>query len=210
MKTKDFTALGKALAVNLPKSCVRGPVTFLLPIGQILRGLQFDGSSLNADSFYVWSFILPLFIPTEFLHGSLGDRLRLQSGSDRWNRNYPDLLSTLSDVIQKDALPLLRRAATIPGAIEVLQERLANSGGKAGASREALAYCLAFQGEYSAAREHLQKYKALLDLRIAWQKTNADRADLLLAKMSEGQEAVASQLEQWTQLSIQNLKLESL
>jgi len=180
------------------------------PVMHILRGLQFDSSSSDADSFYVWSFILSLFVPTEFVHGSLGNRLRLRSGADRWNRKNNDFMSQLNDAVQKDALPVLMRADTVPGAIEVLQEQLDRSGGKAGSTREALAYCLAFTGRYDQSNEHLKLIAGSLDRSIAWQKEKAERAELLMAKIAQGPEAVQAQLNEWRAQTVHNLGFSEL
>jgi len=210
MKAKEFASLGKALASNLPKSIVRGPLISLVPVGQILRGFQFDGSNFDADSFYVWSFVLPLFVPTEFVHGGFGNRIRIRGGADRWDRTDPNFMSELNNAVQKDGLPLLLRTETVPGLIEALQEQLERSGGKATAPREALAYSLALTGQYNAAKEHLTKVIASLDRSIGWQKAGAERAELLMAKIAQGPEGVATQLQEWRSQTLRNLKLEDL
>jgi polygalacturonase len=50
-----------------------------------LRGLYFEGSSFDGKSFYVWTFVLPLFVPTKHVSFNLGKRLRALGGADRWN-----------------------------------------------------------------------------------------------------------------------------
>jgi hypothetical protein len=210
MKAKEFAAIGNALTADLPQAVVRGPMTFLVPVGNTLRGLHFEGSSFDADSFYIWWFFLPLFVPTDVVHFSFGNRIRLRSGADRWNRKDNDFMSELNDGVRRDALPVLRRVESVGGMIEVLQEQVARTGGKSVSAREALAYSLAFAGDFETAKDQLREVKGSLNLTIPWQKEMGERADLLSERLSHGQQAVASQLDEWRHRTVENLKLETV
>lgn len=181
-----------------------------MPIGDVLRGFHFEGSAFDADSFRLNWFFMPVFIPTDVLHFSLGGRIRRKSGSDGWNRNIPNHGVELNEAVQTGPLPILLRVESVQGAIEVLQERLDGSGGKAGSTREALAYCLAFKGRYDPATEHLKQIAASLDRSITWQRKKAERAELLMAKIAQGPEAVQAQLSEWRSQTVHNLGLSEL
>ena len=64
MNNKEFASLGNDLLQELPGFVVKSPMVFAAPIKHVLRGLYFEGSDFDRDSFYIWGFFLPMYVPT--------------------------------------------------------------------------------------------------------------------------------------------------
>jgi hypothetical protein len=107
MKNKDFARLGKQLLPDLPGFAVKGPYTFIAPVGHSLRGLCFESHSYEANLFYVWVFFLPVFIPRKYVSLNFGRRLQGPNGDDRWNADAPTLIADLRAAVERQALPFL-------------------------------------------------------------------------------------------------------
>jgi hypothetical protein len=91
MKTKDFVSLAQQLLRRLPGFTVKGPMMFICPAKHYLRGIYFEASSFDAKPFYVWTFILPLYVPNKYVSFNLGKRVR-NAGGDRWKADAPNLI----------------------------------------------------------------------------------------------------------------------
>ena len=205
MTNKDFAGLGKQLLPNLPGFSVKGPMTFICPVKDALRGLYFEGSTFDEKSFYVWTFFLPLFAPTKHVSFNLGKRLREPSGGDRWNADTPNLIADLGAAVKREALPFL-------SGIETAEDiaKAAAAFQKAGDpyAQQAIAYAWARSGEVTRANEEFNRLVRLLDLKIPWQREMAERAETLKAKLLANPADAQRQLEDWEVETLQNLGLE--
>jgi hypothetical protein len=173
MKNKDFMALAKRLLPMLPEFAVKGPMVVKLPVASILRGIHFEGSSFDTNSFYVWVFLLPLFVPTSNVYFNLGMRLRAPGGGDRWSTDMPNLMTDLSAVVEREALPFLF-GITAP-------KDLAEAAGKLPSVndpyvQQAIAYAWARDGDVRRAVDQLDKLNNLLDIKVPWQRLMSNRA----------------------------------
>ena len=108
MKTRKFVDLERRLAMDFPDFAIKGTLMFLSPPIRLLRGLCFEGSSFDKNSFYVNFFVLPLCRPTDHLYFSFGGRVRCPGGGDRWNVESPNLRSELVNSLMNEAVPYLR------------------------------------------------------------------------------------------------------
>ena len=82
MKKKEFALLARQLLPEMPGMTVHAPLVVAVPMGEILRGLHFEGSSFDAKSFYVDVFWLPLYVPTDEVYFNLGKGIRGESGGN--------------------------------------------------------------------------------------------------------------------------------
>lgn len=101
MKTKNFIGLSNHLLPGLPGFAARKNLIFIVPVGDNLRGLSFQGSA-DAKWFYFSVFFLPLFVPTDTVHGTFGRRI---GKATNWNSDNPSLVQDLGRVIQCEAIP---------------------------------------------------------------------------------------------------------
>jgi hypothetical protein len=175
---------------------------FVSPVKHVLRGISFEGSSFDKESFYATVFVLPLCVPTRHLYFNFGDRIRGVAGGDRWNGNAMDALLELRDAIKRDALPFLSRVESLHGFIELAQAFSMQNPH----TSEAIAYAWARSGEVTRANEELNRLARLLDLKIPWQREMAERAGTLKVKLANPADA-QRQLEAWEAETLQNLGL---
>jgi len=170
-----------------------------------LLGLCFEGSSFDRKSFYVWTFFLPLFVPTKHVSFNFGKRLREPSGGDRWNADAPNLIADLAAAVEREALPFLSGIKSTEDIAKAAATAFQKSGGPY--AQQAIAYAWARSGEVTRASEELNRLVRLLDLKIPWQREMAERAETLKVKLANPADA-QRQLEAWEAETLQNLGLE--
>jgi hypothetical protein len=210
MKTKDFISLAMTVGNYMPSMVVHGQMMLVVPVGQILRGVYFEGSGFDAKSFYVWVFWLPLYVPQEHISFNFGRRIRDASGGDRWNADSPQLLEGLVTAVRRDAVSFLSRLGMAKDEEMVRIARAAAAKSKDVYAHEALAYALARAGDTEAAIEAIDVLLKLLDPAIHWQAELGTRANLIKGKLLCEANKVGVQLDKWRAESIRKLKIERL
>jgi hypothetical protein len=203
MKTKEFVALEKRLLPEFPEFAIKGSLMFVTPLGQTLRGFDFE-SSRSKECFYVYAFFLPLCTPAEYLSYNFGDRLRC-NGAELLCTTDPDFEAALKSAMQKEAR-FLRTLQSPEDVITALRAHVRRTNDPYG--YEAIAYLLARQGKARAAVEELDRLVRMLDP-VDWQQEMASRAQLLKAKLLANPMEARQQLETWELQSVRNLGLES-
>jgi hypothetical protein len=183
---------------------MRGPMIFATPVARILRAICFEASSLDKESFYVWAFPLPLFVPTDRIHFSFGDRLRYRGG-DRWSINETAMISELQAVVRGKALPFLTHVGSVQGLLEFFETAPNRRNPYV---MQGIAYALAFV-DIERAIAALRELESLLDVQIPWQSELKERAQSFRIQLTENPSAARQQLEGWESDSIGKLKLES-
>ena len=206
MKNKDFARLAKQLS-DLPSLYVKGPMAVLRPVKHVLRGLYFEGSSFDAQSFYLWAFFLPTFVPTKHVILNFGKRLRLPDGSDRWNATEPDLLTRLNEAAKQDALPFLSR---IQSTGDMTAALTALTKAQDPYAQQAIAFAWALSRDIGRAEQELKQLLGLLDMKIPWQRDMAERAEILKVKLLADPIEAQEQLKTWEAETLRNLGLENL
>ncbi len=204
MRSKDFAALAERLLDDLPRFFVKGQMAASRPIGHVLRGLYFEGSSFDKKSFYVWAFILPLFVPTKQVTFNLGKRLRTPSGGDRWNTDTPNMLEELDAAVKRQALPFLS-AIESPNDIVNVAAEFQGTGDPY--VQQAIAYAWIRGGQVSRASEELQRLRRSLDMNVAWQREIAERAERLRTMLLSDPAAAQRQMDVWEAETVHNLGL---
>lgn len=204
MKKRQFEAIAKQLLPHLPGYASNGWLIFATPIGHVLRGFGCDGSGFDPEIFTVWVFFLPLYVPTEGLPMSMGERLKDDRRCEKWwNVNDPDLVPDLERRMRRQGLPFLHGVEEPLGLARVIRKRYRNT--RDPYQLEAMAYSLLMGGEIAQSRETLDKVIALLDPGVGWQKTMRERAASL---KTLGREDARRQLAEWEARSLENLRRE--
>lgn len=205
MKSKDFSALGKKLLPYLPDYRVRGALIFAEPIGHILRGIAFDSSSYSATSFYIHVFFQPLCVPSNFMHLTLGHRVRDMKNIDGWDSERPDLVADIGEALVAKALPFLNRVETLEGAAEAAEEMGSGNSHVA----EAAALCRALAGDTHTALLSLEKIPEGLNRNIAWQDEQATRIEQFQTLLRRDPVGAKKQLLLWEAETAQKIGLGS-
>jgi hypothetical protein len=208
VKQKEFIKIGRQLLPHLSGFVVNKDVVFQSPVDDFLRGLCFQGSS-DANSFYLWVFIIPLFVLHDSLGFSHGKRLRNQ-GNEGWYADDPNLIANLADAIQREAIPFLNNASTLEKFANYLKADIDSARPRVNSYvLETLTYSLIKNGDYFSAPKLFAEVKQRLEKStVPWDVEHRTRTELIEEKLLQNPEAALQQLEIWKAETIRNLKLE--
>ena len=203
MKTKEFVNLEKRLLQDFPGFAIKGSMMFISPVGHTLRGFCFETSGFDKRAFYLWSFFMPLYVPSEHIHFTFGERI---GGNKRWNADQPELGAALRSEMLKE-LPFLyslKTAKDVANALEPMTKRTNPH------CHEAFAYTLIRSGKIGAAAEALNRLLKLIDMTVEWQQKIAERVGLIQGKLLKNPEEALKQLDIWESETASNLGFEVL
>ncbi len=159
----------------------------LTPTQSLLQGFYFEGSSYSPDLFYVSVFTMPLYVLSEGLHFTFGDRLRNSRGTDGWDATDNDVASNLDSAIRLRGLPYLASQSTP----RTLADKLAARGGFENVHiPAAIAYSYAAAGDFRRAKRFLGRLRSSLSredpISRPWVAEVAAQADQFAAALSSG------------------------
>lgn len=101
----------------LPGYAVRGRLIFRTPIEMLLVGLACEPSAFAKELFTVHAFVQPLYVPSNHITFSLGDRLgRLGGKGDKWWDYSPEreqeIMDDVRGYIEREAVPFFAEVET--------------------------------------------------------------------------------------------------
>lgn len=206
MKKKQFESLCKRLLPDLPGFTCKGWLLHSVPVADLLRGFYCDTSGFDASKFTVYVFVLPLYIPTNHLYFTFGNRLKDDRGCEKWwNVNDPSLCEDLLFRMKSEGLPflsgvrspidLVKKAEELPPTLDPYKF-------------ETIGYSLAMADDFIGAQEALDRLLGTLDAKIPWQGEMMERAKLLGQKLKADPQGAKHQLAEWEQITKRNLGLE--
>lgn len=207
MKTSDFVKIEKQLLDILPGYTIKGSLIYAPIEHRMLRGLSFEGSSFNKETFFVWYFVMPLALPTQYLYFSFGDRLRDHRGTDGWSVNQTDVIKELRDEVRNQALPWLAMFDSPVGAI-TLTKRLASESTNFRTWETAAGMLLTY-GDIEGAIILIDRCLEVCDFSIPWHRDIAKYLDELKNACMESPQALETLLNSRTEQNLINLKLKT-
>lgn len=173
------------------------------PLNRVLRGLCFDGSGFDPGVFFLHAFCMPLYVPTDHIYLSLGDRLR-HAGNERWRLDDSKLTDKLVEVVQREGLPFLE---TVREPLELVRYCEQMAGSSNPRVIEIIAYSHLFANDLQQAAKVLNHLLSVLDPSIGWQTEIHDRAEGLMATLESDPGNARQMLENWESETIDNLGL---
>ena len=186
---------------------------FIPPVRYLLRGINFEPSAFDKKSFHATVFMMPLFVPSDHLTLNFGDRVRDKQNRSSWNMDMPDLITELSKALKLKAVPFLLSFESLHDFIEMAQRRLREVVGPNSLRNphtlQAIAYALAYVGEFREAWGALDELQQHLDLRVPWQQAMAGRAEILASELRDDPAAAKHRLETWEVETVKILGLET-
>jgi hypothetical protein len=203
MKTKDFAKLGKSILPGLPDFAVEGALLFIAPVGSVLRGFCFEGSSFSKDVFFVNAFFLPMYIPRNHLSFTFGDRLR-NGTTDIWETTDQNFLEDLRRSTMEVA-SYLHTLADIEAIIAEIRKRIERPNPHV---HEAYAYSLIKAGRAAEAYSAIDVLLTLIKPDVPWQRELQQRAMLIRSLLDESAHQALEQLTVWENHTLRSLKLE--
>ena len=204
MKASQLRPIFRYLTANLDGFAFKGRMVFAIPVDHILRAFLAEPSGFDADGFYLWAFAIPLYIPTDHISFSFGDRI-YHDGLQWWNRNDPNLNEKLLQSIQADGLSLLEATSSPQKMIDFVVARFVSENPY---HRQALAYSLAAAEDYVRSREELNALIEMLDPDVDWQVEMKLRAMRLRDAIDTDPRVAQELLAGWEAESRHNLKID--
>lgn len=203
MKKKDFEKLGKSILPVLPGFTVNGSLLFVQPIGHVLRAVCFDGSSFDANLFFVHVFLQPMFVPASHIIFNIG--WRLGGGSHRWDIKDANIQNELGAALKREVLPFLKRVESAQDFVAAIESLPISADAYA---RQATAYAWAMAGNVERSVEEIEKLVRMLNVKVSWQNEMVERAEMIKKKLLDDPSKAQAQLEAWESATLQNLGLE--
>lgn len=199
LKAREWERFAKTrLLGELRGFGAKGRLTYRLPVGQILAAFSADPSGWDADSFYVETFVLPLYVPHEHVAYTVGKRLGTGFLFDADGFVADELLPLLL----REGLPWLEAHSTP-------EQLLQNEDWKDRHNPhlvEIEAYSLILVGRHKEAKILLRGLKAGKG-EYEWMKEIVSRCHLMAGLLDKSPEAAASKLTEWRRVSLQNIGL---
>lgn len=189
MIRSKLISLEKRLLQRLPGFAVKNRLIIVSPMAELVRGLSFEGSQYNDRSFYLTKFVMPLYIPKDYLYFNFGDRVRRIKGSDRWNIEATDVYDELMVTITAQALPFLLQIRTLDDFLRNAEAHPRNV-----RTLEAIGYTYARQRNAAEAINSFDELLAKSDLNVQWQRDLADRVRVLRIRLIDEPDAVQAEL----------------
>jgi hypothetical protein len=214
VRGRDFKRLAAAfIALHPEYSFVpKGSIVALRPVGSILRGFCFEGSS-DPDSFYLWAFVLPLYVPDQVLNFAFGDRITSTGRGNRWHREEePGLAIKVARAMLEHGLPIVVSANSVTEMALGADAKTARLAGRQDIrSIEVAAYSWARAGEVERAGERFDLLLSRIEAapKWSWLPTVANRAIAFQSKLHDPEET-QRQLDEWEKNSATKLRLEKL
>ena len=178
---------------------------FARPLGEVLKGLCFEGSDFDKTSFYVNYFVTLLCVPTKFLLLFFSDRLRIEGGA-RWDTADPNMIMRLNAAVHRDALPYLSR---VHAARDICEVAKLHPNPNDPYVLQSVAYASARSSDFERATTQLEQLMGVLDMKISWQREMWDRAKKLRGQIVENRTLALEQLQSWEMETIKSLGLEA-
>jgi hypothetical protein len=203
MTKRQLASLARKVAAELPGLlAVKGKLIISLPLVHTLKAVLFDGSSFDADLFFVHVFLQPLFVPAAHLVLNIG--WRVGGGTHRWDSRDPGVIRDLVSTIAANPWSFLLRVRT-PVDVAIATKSLGMAADPF--AQEAVASAFARAGDSEQAIHEFNALLGLLDGRFEWQRVVAQRARALITGLEDEPAIVARQLESQEQVTAQFLNI---
>jgi pentatricopeptide repeat protein len=206
MTTNQFISLEKNLLPDLPSDfAIKKRLLLIVPVKHILRGINFEGSDFDSNSFYATFFVMPLCVPSKYLTFTFGERIRHLRGADRWNSESPDELAEFKNALKQQAIPYLSRVESLGDFVGMAKSSPSFSNPHIPNN---IAYSLAREGNFEQAIELFDQISKGIEEKGGWERELAEQARLLGSQLRENPAVVQRQLEALEIETLRNLGLE--
>lgn len=191
---------------------VKGNLMFKKPIKEILNGFYFESSGFNSDTFYIYSFIQPLYVPSETLLFTFGDRIGKKYGSSFTieEENENEIMANVLNSINREGMKIIKKLDTPPKVAKNLSKFTDSPDDPC--VLEAIAYSLILENCYNDAAEIFDRIKSLIENESdvpEWYNEILSRIDELKKIKLESPNGVLELLNSWIKQTTENLKLQS-
>ena len=206
MKKREYSTICKHITCRLREFVPKKDMLIMVPMGHVLRGICFENAGLEARQFYMWAFLMPLYIPSDYISLNFGKRLG--GGSHTWNADNPRLIDNTMNTIRREALPFLGSPSYDDNAISQYILKLASRHLNQH-DREIEAYTLIRTGEYEASLTAIDNLLLNLDKEVEWEQKMWERVLLIKTKLLTNPTYALEQMSIWRERTIDSLRVSS-
>jgi hypothetical protein len=222
MKATQFQRLTQQyLLPALPGFVAKGALVYATPLDYLLRGFYFEPSGSDPSSFYIWTFIQPLYVPTRHIYFTFGKRLgngwpidESEAGSRRSNGQHyqagvASLMAHVLRTIEAEGLPFIGNIE-YPVDLAYQTTRVTDAPDDDPYVVEAVVYSLILAGEYGRTQEEYARLKrglSTLENRLVWAREIAQRAAQVMDNLPRHPDNAVALLDTWTRQTARDLRL---
>jgi hypothetical protein len=212
VKGREFEALSRRYMLpSLPGFATRSGLTFARPVIHLLRGFYFESSGFDGRAFYLWTFIQPLYVPSNHIYFLFAKRLSGSTG-EGWDYSRDNEAAIMSDVlvsVQQQGLSFLAPVQT-PRDLALKAPLLGGHPDDPHVA-EAVAYSLVLAHEHRQAIDALDGLKAMIqryDLTKApYLNEVLERGQLVRERLASDPSTTVDLLEEWNEQTRVHLRL---
>jgi hypothetical protein len=201
MNRKDVKIMTHKIISEFNELIAMRRMLIALPLNHILRGFYIEDSGLDKESFYVWTLVQPLYVPSNTIMFNLSKRLGKGTGT-RWNLNLPATQENLISYIRKDGIPYIKHVTT-PDALVMFCDNFLDKNDPY--VRQARAYSLVAANRTLEALGELNELSTSLDNKIPWMSEMKKRAEMLNYAIQAKSSDVSKLLLNWEKETISKL-----
>lgn len=202
MRNQDFARIHSLILPMLVGFKSHKSLMFLSPVDSVLRAIDFDPSGWDESAFYVEVFIMPLYVPHDYISFLFGKRIN-NSGLG-WSRDTPDLIERLHEQIKAKALPYLDATRTPLD----LANNMMNLGFHNANVPHAIAFSLAKAGEHDRAAALIDSFLPKMSVARDWEQRIHDQCSAFRDLLVRDPAAAHRQLLAWEDYTVDKLGLQ--
>ncbi|SRR6266496_3929889 len=207
MKSAERKKLLSQLSPRFSSFVPKDRLLLKAPVRDLLHAFHFEDSRFDSANFYVRAFVLPLYVPCDYLYFLCSIDIRAQTRI--WNLREPSIVEDLTKTMLEQGIAFLRqfnsplelaaKIADVTKAPENLHVM------------ETIAYSLAVSGKWIEASDALARF--LLRMERVVEEYNEStlamkqRAELLQRLIVDNPEQALAQLNSWREQTLVKLKL---
>lgn len=197
------------LLPHLSQYDVSNGILIRRPLRHLIAGYCFESSGFDADSFYLWAFVQPLYVPSDHISFTFGRRLS-HGSSDGWSLSGNDTqdMRAVWEAIRAQGTDYLACLGTPRDIAE--RGQMIRAAPDDPHVLEARAYSYALIGCLGQARDlalQAQDVWRRLSHGTPWAVELVQRITVFLERLSVGSSSVSQLLEEWSDGTARNLRL---
>lgn len=176
----------------------------------LLQAMAVESSGFSATKFCLWAFVLPLYIPTTYIHYTYGARLGALGGRSEiwWDTTDPNWQEDATRKVSEEARPFFDTTRGPTGLSKYIETHLADQMDTDLRVIEVLGYSRALAGDLRSATAAVTKAKRSAQrLTMPWAKDVLTRLDAYEHAALQGEDEVRMLLATWRESSIRKLHL---
>lgn len=194
MNARELHTIAKSLSVSQVDCVARRSLVIALPIRHAMNCVVLDGSTWQPTCLYATACTIPLFVPTEIVHMTIGRRIRGSMG-EQWDSARPAAMQELHEMIASKWVPYLQGIRSANDIVCAIREFVGDSPNHN--CREARALALVLAEQYACAERELADIESSVDASVEWQAEIGRRAGVVRMALRESPSRARDLLHQW-------------